>query len=67
MTESGEPRLDLKFTTPSECKVFSRGGLNQLGNCDLKPKSGFPGATGSHTVVIHSSTPSISEVFEHSG
>ena len=50
----GGPRSDLKFTTPSECKMFS-GGLrspsritHQLGKYDLEPKSVFPDATGSH-------------------
>jgi hypothetical protein len=50
------PPSDLKFTTPSECKVFS--GLrepsritHQLGKSDLKPKSTFPDATRSHPVI----------------
>ena len=49
MTEKGRPHSDL-FTTPSECKVFSKGAqgsgsiTSQLGKCDLKPKSGFPDA-----------------------
>ena len=53
----GGPRSDLKFTTPSECKMFS-GGLrspsritHQLGKYDLEPKSVFPDATGSHPVL----------------
>ena len=53
----GGPRSDLKFTTPSECKMVS-GGLrspsritHQLGKYDLEPKSVFPDATGSHPLM----------------
>ena len=50
----GRPPSDLKFTTPSQCEVFS-GGLrvsptHQLGKGDLKAKSGFPDAAGSHPI-----------------